>query len=215
MFAIILTPGIRATAYDPADTSIREFLSQNEQTHPYRATRRLEGENGGSRAWMEAVTEFSPATGFKYQITAEGGSSDVRSKMLRPLLDAERDVIARGEIARSNYQFQANGVDENGLANILLSPRREDVVLVAGTMFLRPDGELVRLQGRLAKNPSFWVKRIDIVRSYGRIDGVVLPIALESSAQLRLVGNASVRMTYSYTEINGRTVAPSLTARKR
>lgn len=34
--------------------------------------------------------------------------------------------------------FQPNGVDDDGLANILLSPRRKEPVLVDGTMFLRP-----------------------------------------------------------------------------
>ena len=215
LLAMVLSPGVRATAPDSADSSIREFLSQNDEQRPYRATRRLEGENGGKHGWIEVVTEFSPRTGFRYDITAEGGASEVRAKLLRPLLDAERDVIARGEIARSNYQFQPNGVDAEGLANILLSPKREDVVLVAGTMFLRPSGELVRVQGRLAKNPSLWIKHVDIVRSYDRIGGVVLPVVLQSNVQLRLIGRASVRMTYAYTEVNGRPVDPTYLARGR
>jgi hypothetical protein len=38
---------------------------------------------------------------------------------------------------------------------------------VAGTMFLQPDdGRLVRLQGQLAKSPSFWIKKS---RSSGRM----------------------------------------------
>jgi hypothetical protein len=74
-------------------------------------------------------------------------------------------------------------------------------------MFLKPeDGELVRIEGRLARNPSFWVKHVDIVRSYARIGGAVLPVTLESRAQLRMLGPASLRMTYEYTEIDGQPV---------
>lgn len=97
--------------------------------------------------------------------------------MLKAALDGERDVIALGESARSsldssNYTFRANGIDRDSYANVLLSPRREERVLVSGMMALNPnDGTLVRLQGRLAKSPSFWIKNADIVRTYKRIDG--------------------------------------------
>ena len=97
-------------------------------------------------------------------MTAEGGSSLVRSKVLRAVLEGEREVIAQGEAARAslalaNYAFQPNGVDDDGLANVLLSPKRKERALLSGTMFLQPDGgDLVRLQGRLAKDPSFWVR---------------------------------------------------------
>jgi len=92
----------------------------------------------------------------------------------------------------------------------LLSPKRKERVLVDGAMFLRPvDGELVRVQGRLAKSPSFWVKSVDIVRSYERIEGAVMPVSLETTAQVRLFGAATLRMTYEYSEIDGRPVQSS------
>ena len=99
-------------------------------------------------------------------------------------------------------------MDAEGLANILLSPRRRERVLVSGTMFLQPsDGDLVRVQGRLAKSPSFWVKNVDVIRSYERIAGAIVPVALESSAEVRLLGQAKLRMTYVYSEIDGHPVA--------
>ena len=74
-------------------------------------------------------------------------------------------------------------------------------------MFLQPDdGDLVRLQGRLAKNPSFWVRNVEIVRSYKRIEGVVMPVTLDSTAHVRLFGPSSLRMTYVYSEIDGHRV---------
>lgn len=192
---------------------MRQFLQQDLTQHPYRAVRRLEAENGGRRGWLEAVTEYSIENGFSYEVTAEGGSSLVRSKVLRAVLDGERELIAdadgaRSSLAAANYAFQPNGVDHDGLANILLSPKRKEPTLVSGTMFLEPeDGALVRVQGRLAKSPSFWVKDVHIVRTYRRIQGVVVPIALESTAQVRMMGPATLRMTYVYAEIDGHGVA--------
>src|SRR5215510_1033497 len=72
---------------DPADRSMQQFLKQDDTQHPYRAVRRLEAENGSRRGWLEAVTSYSAESGFSYQITAEGGSSLVRSKVLRAVLE--------------------------------------------------------------------------------------------------------------------------------
>ena len=190
---------------------MRQFLAQDDTPRPYRATRRLEAQNGSRIGWLEAATEYSPASGFRYQIISEGGSSYIRTKVLKAVLDGEQEAIALGEATRSalgraNYTFQPNGVDADGLANVLLVPRRKEHVLLSGVMFLQPEGQLVRLQGRLAKSPSFWVKQVDIVRTYARIEGAVVPIALESRAQVRMLGPATLYMTYHYTEIDGRTV---------
>ena len=192
---------------------MRQFLARGDAQPTYRAIRRLEAANGSRTGWMEAITEYSLQTGFRYEVTAEGGSDQVRSKVLRAVLDGEREVIARGEATRSslvpaNYEFQPNGVDRDGLANVLLSPRRKEDVLVSGQMFLWPDsGRLVRLQGRLAKSPSFWVKNVEIVRVYEQIAGTVMPVSLHSKAQVRLLGPATLQMTYKYTHVNGRSIS--------
>ena len=131
------------------------------------------------------------------------------------MLEGEREVIALGETKRSsldhsNYRFRANGIDSDGLANVLLSPRRKERVLVSGMMALNADdGALVRLQGRLAESPSFWVKNVDIVRTYERIDGNIVPVALETKAHVRFLGEATLRMTYVYSEIDGHRLASS------
>jgi hypothetical protein len=210
MLALICATNARATVPDAADQPIKQFLAQDDTQPTYRAFRRLEAENGSRKGWIEAITDYSPETGFRYEITAEGGSGFIRSKVLKAVLDGEREVIAQRETARSsldlvNYRFQANGIDTDGHANVLLSPRRKERVLVSGMMALNAtDGALVRLQGRLAKNPSFWVKNVDIVRSYERIDGKVVPVSLETKAQVRFLGEATLHMTYVYSEIDGR-----------
>ena len=219
MAAPRLTASTPGTA-EAAEQSMRQFLAQGDEPHAYKATRRIEARHRGNVGWIEATTEYSPATGFRYTITGEGGSDQLREKVLRKILEGEREAVARGEVGRAtlapcNYEFQPAGVDDAGLANVLLSPRRKEHMLVNGTMFLRPvDGELVRVQGRLAKSPSFWVKSVDIVRSYDRINGAVVPVALDTTAQVRMFGTATLRMTYDYAEIDGQPVGPQLTARR-
>ena len=188
------------------------FLAHDARQPQYRGTRHLEAENGSRRGWLDIGTEYAPETGFRYHITAAGGSDYIRTKVLKAVLDGERAVVAAGEDARSslapsNYNFRAKGIDDDGLAHVQLSPRRKERALVAGLMLLRPEeGELVRVEGRLAKNPSFWVRNVDIVRTYRRIGGVVVPITMDSRAHIRFFGAAAFRMTYSYTQINGQLV---------
>jgi hypothetical protein len=175
----------------------------------------MNAENPGSgrSGWLEAVTDFSPESGFRYEILAEGGSEAIRSKVLRAVLEGEKQLVARGiaksAIAETNYDFRLDGVDSDGLVKVLLSPRRKETALINGAMFLSPtDGDLVRVEGRLARSPSFWVQRVDIVRTYQRIKGALVPIAVESVAHVRFFGTSTLRMTYDYSEIDGRAVRP-------
>jgi hypothetical protein len=213
LLAVVSAPVIGAAPPNPADDPIRQFLAQGVKEHRYRAVRHLQAEQGSRKGWMEAITEYAPATGFRYEVVAEGGSHDIRTRVLKAVLDGERDVIVAGETARSsitpsNYTFRANGIDSDGLASVLLSPRRKEDGLVSGKMALNvSDGALVRVEGRLAKSPSFWLKNVDIVRTYARIDGKVVPVVLETKAQVRFLGEATLRMTYVYSEIDGRPVA--------
>jgi hypothetical protein len=194
------------------DHPIRQFLAQDDATPAYVAERRLEADGAGRTGWLTALTTYAPQTGFKYNVTGEGGSGFIRGRLLRALLDGERDAIAKGETARAsiapdNYEFKPGAIDENGLATVELMPRRRERVLVAGTITLRAsDGDLVCLRGRLARSPSLWAKNVDIVRHYERIGGTILPVSMESQAQLRPFGSVALRMTYRYLEVNGHTL---------
>lgn len=190
-------------------TAVQKFLSRPTTSHGYRALRRLEAAGSGRQGWLDARTEFSAADGLKYEVTAEGGSEYIRTRVLRAVLEEERRVIARGGSAEAlspdNYTFTPEGSDEDGLARVRLEARRKEGSLVNGRMFIRPeDGELVRIEGTLARNPSFWVTRVNIVRSYRRINDVLVPVLLEATAQLRMFGRSMLRMSYQYYEVDDR-----------
>ncbi len=214
--ALVASHGVLAGSAAGPDTAdadtMKQFLALPTDVPPYRAWRRLDAHNRGRAGWLEVTTEFSPANGFQSTVLAEGGSGIVRSRVLRALLEGEREMIARGDTARSalalaNYGFAMDGLDDDGFARVLLRPKRKDGMLMTGAMMLRPEtGELVRLEGRLAKNPSFWVKNVDVVRWYQSIEGNIVPIKLNSTAQLRFLGPAVLSMSYRYLEINGHAV---------
>lgn len=205
---------IAQSAADPAArVALEMFLARPVRAHPYRAARLLEASASGQRGWLDVQTDFTVSSGLRYEVTAEGGSGYIRARVLRSLLDEEQRVIASGRASRvaismDNYRFSPEGVNGEGLAVVRLRPLRQERSLIDGRMLLRTsDGDLVRVEGRLARNPSFWVTRVSVVRSYGRIDGAHMPVSLDTTAQLRLLGSASLRMTYCYSHIDERPVS--------
>src|SRR5262245_19488108 len=138
----------------------------------YRALRHLEANSATARGWLEAWTEFDPAKGFSYSVVAEGGSGRVRNSVLRAVLNAEKassepDECRRGALSVENYQFQAGGPEAYGAIKLLLIPRRKESRLIDGTLFVTSRrGEPLRLEGQLAKSPSFWVRSVNIAWRY-------------------------------------------------
>jgi hypothetical protein len=92
---------------------------------------------------------------------------------------------------------------------VQIKPRRQDAVLVEGHAVLNDVGDLLRVEGKLAKNPSFWTTLVNIVRRYARIGGVRVPVATETFARLKLVGTARMEVLYDYQSVNGHPVALS------
>jgi hypothetical protein len=79
-------------------------------------------------------------------------------------------------------------------------------------MVLNQDGtELLRVEGRLSKNPSFWMNLVHVVREFARLDGVRVPISTESVAKVKFAGVSRLDVQYHYETINGRPM--SLAAR--
>jgi hypothetical protein len=207
-------PTTAARSLNPdAAAAMEMFLARPVNAHPYRASRRLEASGSGQRAWMDVETDYAVASGLQYSVTAEGGSGYIRSRILHSLLNEEQRIIAHAEesrvaISRANYEFGPEGVNEEGLAVVRMRPLRKDKSLINGRMFLTTvTGDLVRVEGRLEKNPSFWLTRVNLVRSYRVIDGVVMPVSLETIGKLRLLGSSSLRMTYQYSHIDDRPVS--------
>lgn len=177
----------------------------------YRALRHLEARNQhfGASAWMDVWTEADQVGGFRYQVASEGGSDYIRRRVFVATLDGEQKIWRDGEPTRSqlthaNYSFKDNGGAEGDLASLAITPKRKDILLVDGWLFVqRDDGDLVRIEGQLSKNPSFWTRRVEIVRRYGRVGGAHVPIEVESVAQVLIAGRSTFRMTYEYETING------------
>jgi len=203
-------------AQAPASVAQR-FLARGERPAvAYRALRHLEAHNTkfGAHAWMDVWTEFDEAHGLRYDVIAEGGNGTIRKKVLLAALEGEQKMWQAREpqkasITSENYHFE-DGPAAEGLATIGIRPKRKDVLLVEGSIFVIPTGadggELKRVEGKLSKTPSIWTRRVDIVRRYERLAGVRVPVSIESTASVLIAGKSTFKMTYEYETVNGQKV---------
>lgn len=238
-------PSTVRSAEDSSDPSrasgslLERFLSHEaEPVVRYRATRRLEAENGrfNVKGWMNVTTELSPERGFTWTIIDEGGSGHIRDKVLRRTLEGEARAVKNNDPSKAalnemNYTFglvaprdpKAKATDESsddaslpsidgapvdGLARLFITPKRKDMLLVDGVVVVAADdADLVQIEGRLSKTPSWWTRSVDVLRRYARVGGIRVPVATESTANVRIAGRSEFRMTYTYQMINGRQIA--------
>ena len=209
---------VAASASGPTNSSLagvpvvqRYLSSPDPDPTEFRVMRHVDAksERFGQSAWMDVWTEFDRAAGFRYQIVGEGGSDYIRSKVFRSSLETERKMWADGSTARAaltsvNYEFVDAGLQPDGLASLTLKPRRKGELLIDGSIFVHPEtGDLVRLEGRLVKSPSFWTRKVEIVRCYKRFAGIRMPVSLESVAHILIAGKATFTVSYDYESVNG------------
>lgn len=173
------------------------------------ARRRLSAatRGGSMTAWLDACT-YLEGSEMRFRILGEGGSGAVRKRALIAALDGEMKArragdSARAELASANYEF-APEASVSGRTRVRLKPRRKDGMLVEGAMVLASDtADLLSVEGRLVKAPSFWTRKVDVVRRYARMQGVRVPVSMESTAQVLILGTSTFSMSYDYASING------------
>lgn len=212
-FTVVAAMTVTPAAGRGPESSTAMRLGVDEPLTSYRAFRRMhaKSERFDQEGWLSAWTEFDGRE-FRYQIVDERGSEYVRNKVLKAVLKREQELVAEGPdraaLTEENYDFTEAGPHEDGMRYVLLKPKRKDVMLLEGRMVLTPDGnELVRVEGKLAKNPSFWTSLVNVIRHFAKVDGVRVPVSTESVAKVKFAGQSHLDVSYEYESINGRPVS--------
>jgi hypothetical protein len=212
-FSLVAGTAVLPAAGPSADRSSAPRLSPSEDVlTSYRAFRRMhaKSEKFNQEGWLDAWTEMD-SNGFRYTIVSERGSDYVRNKVLKAVLYREQQIVAggadRAALTEENYTFSETE-PEDGLRYVLLKPKRKDVMLVEGRMVLDADnGELLRVEGKLSKNPSFWTSVVNVIRHFAKVDGVRVPVSTESVAKVKFAGESTLDVVKDYESINGRPVS--------
>jgi hypothetical protein len=160
---------------------------------------------------MDVLTTLDPVRGFTFEVTAAEGSGLIQKRVLLAALEAERVAQssnkAQSALTPANYEFLDISPLEANLVKVDVRPRRKHVMLVSGALVIESDSaDLVRVEGDLSQRPSFWTRRVHVVREYDRVGGVHVPVSMSSTADVLIVGSSSFSMTYRYSQINGKAV---------
>ena len=132
------------------------------------------------------------------------GDGFVKTNVIARLLQSEVDHVQKDDPASTalrpeNYKFSYKGVIQEGdrlLHVYQVKPRKKRIGLFKGHIFLDVQtGSLVRAEGRIAKSPSLFVKKIDFYQEYADIDGFTLPVHMHSEAKTALIGRTVVDIT--------------------
>jgi len=150
-----------------------------------------------------------------FEVIAESGSRFVRDHILRKMIEAEVEASQKGEhkgtrITPANYEFRLVGTEAlDGRDSYVLeiNPKKPTKFSIRGRIWVdAQDFAISRIEGQPAKNPSFWIRSVQVVQRYGRTDQFWLPALNHSVAQARIFGATEVVIEYSGYKTNVREV---------
>lgn len=184
-------------------TCQRALQEQSSELAGYTATTVIEAElpDSAQKAEFELKQHYAAPGTLQFTPIHSSGDGFVKSNVIVRLLQSEVEHVQKREqwktaINSENYKFSYKGEAQlNGTATLVyeVKPRHKRVGLFKGRIYVDAgDGSLLRAQGRIAKSPSFFIKRIDFVQDYATIGGFTVPVHLHSEAQTRIVGKAVV-----------------------
>lgn len=148
-----------------------------------------------------------------FEVVGESGSAFVRHRILRKMIEAEEESSHKAEhqdtrIIPENYDFRLVGIDvSDGRNNYVLEiePKKPTKYSIRGRIWVdAEDFVIARIEGAPAKNPSFWIRSVQIEQRYQRAGQFWLPALNHSVAQARIFGSTEVVIEYSDYKTNVR-----------
>lgn len=217
---VLLSVPLSARADDPAPTieQVAARMARMEESRlaalrNYTVTRRYVIDNSRfqKHAEMTARMTFTSPGKKEFEILSESGSSWIRKRVIRKMIEAEietaQDALrASTRITPENYQFRFLGVQTEGGRSFYVleaTPRTENKYLFRGRVWLDvEDAAVARIEGSPAQPPSFWTRDIHFTHRYEKFGPFWLPVSNHSETQVRVFGLTVVDIRYLDYRIN-------------
>lgn len=160
----------------------------------------------GRMSLLRMVSRLGQIT---YKPISFWGDNTVKKEVIARYLEAEQTQAKGGtgtgksvSITPENYQFKYKGLQERGDQRRVhvfeLKPKEKRVGLFKGELWLDPETCLpVREFGKLVKNPSIFLKKVEFVREYEISEGVARLKHFESVIDTRIAGKAELAVDFS------------------
>jgi len=205
---------LRAADNDPlpdANTVVATMLQHDAQRRTladgYQGMRRyvLENDRMHKQAKLVARVEAEGNGAKHFEIIEEDGWKAAHKHVFRKMLASEEEASSpqerpKTQVAPQNYDFRMVGTEMIGgrLAYAVdVTPKRQEERLFAGRIWIdAQDYALVQVEGKPAKNPSFWIKSIHFVHTYKKSGPLWFPSSTESVTNARLFGTTKVTIHY-------------------
>ncbi len=152
--------------------------------------------DGQTNAQVVAALRFTAPDVKVFTVLESRGSAFIRARVIDRMMAAEIDAArsslrARTAISSDNYEFGLLR-DEGDAFVIDTLPRREDVLLFKGRVWITKDGfHLKRIEGEPAKNPSFWTSSVRFISDFQPVNGIWM--------QARTLAKVTIRWRGEYT----------------
>ena len=154
---------------------------------------------------LHALRHISMLGRITYDALRFEGDNSIKNEVIARYLNAEAEALksepASLAVTPANYKFKFKGLTDKEGRRVYafhVTPRQKRVGLFEGDLWLDPQTHLpVREAGRLVKNPSIFVKKIEFVREYEIKDGVAILRRIQSSVDTRIVGKARLSVAFN------------------
>jgi hypothetical protein len=154
----------------------------------------------GKRARLLAIRHSPHVGGPEYEVLQVEGDRSVRQQVIARYISAQvqADSLPRSSVAvtPANYKFRhARSIVTAGTLTYVfqVTPRRKQVGLMKGELWVdAATGLAVHQVGRMVKNPSIFLRRIDVTRDTSIRDGAPDLRVTHLDIDTRLVGHAEL-----------------------
>ena len=155
---------------------------------------------------LHAFRSISRLGQITYKALSFVGDKTIKNDVIARYLTAETHATsgqaADMAITPRNYKFKYKGLTEQDGRQVHvfeISPQKKRVGLFKGQIWVDAATYLpVRESGRMVKNPSIFLKKVEFVRDYEIRDGVAYPHHIQSMVHTRVVGPAELSINYSH-----------------
>jgi hypothetical protein len=175
--------------------------------HGYVAIRRyvLENRSHQKRAEMLVRMICGEDGSKQFEVVDESGWGGARKYVFPRLLEAEReaarpDLREQSRIIPENYKFEMAGTEwiRGRQAYIMaIEPKTPNKYLARGRIWVDADEyAIIRVEGKPAKSPSFWIKNVHFVHEYDKTGAFWFPVSDRSVTDVRIFGGTDMSIEY-------------------
>ncbi len=156
-------------------------------------------------AEMVVHVAFHAPSSKEFTVVSQTGSKFIGDHIFKKLLEGEQEAgneenRRHSTLNTENYNFALAGYENSpdGARYILdLFPKTKNKFLYRGKIWVdAKDFAVVRIEAEPAKNPSFWIKKTDVVHRYVKVDDFWLPAENHSESYIRIGGKATLSIEY-------------------